>query len=587
MGFFKRHIAVMAALVFIIIFFAGPGAADDMDAFARKRDRGDSVYDGQSKPEPPSGPARAAAYYYFTVAQLMIYEQDFAKAIKYYEKAIKRDSTSPVLYTDLAHLHIRMRENDEALRYLDKATELDPDYYRALVLSGELLTVLKKEDKAIEVFLKAIEVDPDGQRPYMLLSTIYVNRGDNDLAIKTFKSLIEVKPASTVSYYYMGRIEADRFNYIQAIEYLKKVLELNPTFAAGYLELGLIYERLKDVDNAIGIYEEGIEVAPYDINLRNRLGQLFIQQNQLDRAIEHFEVVSENGRARLNAVLKIGMIYFELKRFDDSLEWFKKALAVDPDSTLARYYLGAAYEEKKDLVKAAAEYEMLPRGDENYADAKIRLSFIYEGQKSYDEAIDAMSDAIDSRGGDPTLYKLLIGLYRDAGRLTRSKEVAEKSVKIFPDDADLRFTLGALCDEMEGGLDCLTHMYKAVEMDPAHASALNYIGYTYVENGIKLNEAEVLINRALAVSPGSGHIMDSLGWLYYVKGDVDRAVAELEKAFDKLPNDATVAEHLGDAYVKQADRQKAFGIYEKAHKLAPKNRKIERKLERLRIQLSR
>jgi Flp pilus assembly protein TadD len=129
-------------------------------------------------------------------------------------------------------------------------------------------------------------------------------------------------------------------------------------------------------------------------------------------------------------------------------------------------------------------------------------------------------------------------------------------------------------------------MYKAVEMDPSHASALNYIGYIYVENGIKLNEAEVLITRALAVSPGSGHIMDSLGWLYYMKGDVDRAVAELERAFAKLPNDPTVAEHLGDAYLKQSDKEKAIGVYEKAHKLAPDNRKIENKLEKLKRELN-
>ncbi|GAF95813.1 unnamed protein product, partial [marine sediment metagenome] len=156
-----------------------------------------------------------------------------------------------------------------------------------------------------------------------------------------------------------------------------------------------------------------------------------------------------------------------------------------------------------------------------------------EQQRSYDEAISAMNEAIQAKGTDPSLYRLLIGLNKEAGRLTRAMEVADEAVELFPEDVDLRFTLGALCDELDGGLDCLTHMFKAVEMDPSHASALNYIGYTYVENGIKLNEAEVLINRALAASPESGHIMDSLGWLYYIRGDVERAVAELERAFDK------------------------------------------------------
>ena len=253
---------------------------------------------------------------------------------------------------------------------------------------------------------------------------------------------------------------------------------------------------------------------------------------------------------------------------------------------MVRYYLGATYEEKGDFVKAAAEFEMLPRSDENFVDAKIRLSFIYEQQKSFDEAISAMNEAIEADYNDPSLFRLLIGLNKEAGRLTRAMEIAAEAVEIFPEDVDLRFTLGALCDELNGGLDCLTHMYKAVEMDPSHASALNYIGYTYVENGIKLNEAEILITRALEVSPGSGHILDSLGWLYYIKGDMERAIAELERAFDKLPNDATVAEHLGDAYLKQSAKQKAVGVYEKAHQLAPDNRTIENKFEKLKRELN-
>ncbi len=586
MNLINKYISIAVLSVFFIGAFAAFPQVSDASGAASIAQDIDGASSTADREGTPTGPERAAAYYYFTVAQLMIKEQDFVKAIAYYEKAIKRDETSPVLYTDLAHLHIRIRENDQALAYLEKAIELDPNYYSALVLSGELLTILKKEDKAVERFLRAIEADPNEQKSYMLLSTIYVNRGDSDMAIEIFKQLIKVKPTSAVSYYYMGRIEAERSNYSQAIKYMKKVLELNPGFAAGYLELGLVYERQKEIENAIEVYEQGILVAPYDINLRNRLGQLFIQQNQLDRAVEHFEVVSENGRTRLDAVVKIGLIYLELKRHDESIEWFEKALAIEPDAYMVRYYLGATYEEKGDFVKAAAEFEMLPKEDENFVDAKIRLSFIYEQQKSYGEAIGAIKEAIEVDENDPSLYRLLIGFNKEAGSLTRAMEIADKAVEIFPEDVDLRFTLGALCDELNGGLDCLTHMYKAVEMDPSHASALNYIGYTYVENGIKLNEAEVLITRALAVSPGSGHIMDSLGWLYYTKGDVDRAVAELERAFDKLPNDPTVAEHLGDAYLKQSAKHKAVGIYEKAHKLAPKNRKIENKLEKLKRELN-
>ena len=70
--------------------------------------------------------------------------------------------------------------------------------------------------------------------------------------------------------------------------------------------------------------------------------------------------------------------------------------------------------------------------DENFVDAKIRLSFIYEQQKSYEEAISAMNEAIEAKEDDPSLYRLLIGLNKEAGSLTRAMEIADEAVEALP-----------------------------------------------------------------------------------------------------------------------------------------------------------
>ena len=121
-----------------------------------------------------------------------------------------------------------------------------------------------------------------------------------------------------------------------------------------------------------------------------------------------------------------------------------------------------------------------------------------------------------------------------------------------------------------------------MEIKPDHPQALNYIGYTYADRGIQLDEAEKLIKRALELKPDDGYITDSLGWLYFKKGEIEKAVAELEKAHQLAPEDPVIAEHLGDVYGKQNQVEKAIQMYERSLKLDPKKTEVQDKLKKLR-----
>ena len=126
-------------------------------------------------------------------------------------------------------------------------------------------------------------------------------------------------------------------------------------------------------------------------------------------------------------------------------------------------------------------------------------------------------------------------------------------------------------------------MRKVLEFDPDHADALNYIGYTYAEQGIKLDEAMSLILRALKGKPESGYIIDSLGWVYYQQGAYNEALKHLEEAASKVPNDPTIREHLGEVYFKKRMYQKSLEMYEKALSLNhPNGEKIKARIKEVR-----
>jgi Flp pilus assembly protein TadD len=122
----------------------------------------------------------------------------------------------------------------------------------------------------------------------------------------------------------------------------------------------------------------------------------------------------------------------------------------------------------------------------------------------------------------------------------------------------------------------VSQMKEVLRLDPNHADALNYLGYSYAEKGIHLEEALQLIQKAMALKPNMGYITDSLGWVYFKLGDYEQAVTELEKADQLTPNDPIITEHLADGYYKLNRKERARELYEKALTLNPKPDQAER-----------
>jgi Flp pilus assembly protein TadD len=161
--------------------------------------------------------------------------------------------------------------------------------------------------------------------------------------------------------------------------------------------------------------------------------------------------------------------------------------------------------------------------------------------------------------------------------------IARNMVAIDPRNDDFHFKLGACLDldkQREAGM---AEMKKAIELNPKNAQALNYVGYTYAEEGKNLEEAEQLIKRALDVQPEDGFYIDSLGWVYYQKGEYKKAVEELERAVNLTGSDPTITEHLGDAYRKIGKVREATHEYNDALKKAQESDQVARLKDKLQV----
>ncbi|MDH4226835.1 MAG: tetratricopeptide repeat protein [Deltaproteobacteria bacterium] len=498
-------------------------------------------------------------YYYFLVAQELKDSGDIKGAIEYYKKVLAIDESSALVHSELAYLYYKHGDIDRALLMAKKAVELAPSDVRGRLMLGDLYLVDKKYDESIAEFGAVIKLDPKNQRPYLILGNIYVNNNDHDRAIEIYKKLISEVPDSVVGLYYLGLAESEMGRLNDALEHLNKAVELGPEFPSAHVELGRLYENKGDNAKAIEIYTKAIGISPHEYSVRKLLARVLVAEKRYEEALEQYEELKKVSHSALDAYTKKGLIYMDkLGMNDEAAVEFEGALKIDADNSRLRFYLATVCEKAGKPEKAAVEFSKIKKNDEWFVEAKRRAAKLFA-------SLDKKTEA---------------GAERDA-----AIKVLEEEVKKAPGDADRHYLLGELYDESGNWDNFLKHMNAVIAINPRHVNALNYLGYALAERGMDLDKAESYIKRALAEKPESGDILDSLGWVYFKKGELKKAVAELERATKYLPEDPTVAEHLGDVYLKSSNKRKAEEAYGRAASLSPGNEALKEKLRNVRREL--
>ena len=148
--------------------------------------------------------------------------------------------------------------------------------------------------------------------------------------------------------------------------------------------------------------------------------------------------------------------------------------------------------------------------------------------------------------------------------LERAAAKLEAEGEDAPIAVDLHFTLGMAFERLGRLADAEAAFLRALELNPDDSRTLNYLGYTWAEKNLRLEEALTMILRAVALEPRNGAYLDSLGWVYFRLARYEEARAPLESAGKLVPEDATILEHMGDLYLALQKPEKARELYRRA-----------------------
>ena len=162
--------------------------------------------------------------------------------------------------------------------------------------------------------------------------------------------------------------------------------------------------------------------------------------------------------------------------------------------------------------------------------------------------------------------------YVQADQYDQAIGVVRDALRTKPDDVELQFELGAAQERSGDKASAEATFLAILDKHPENAGTLNYLGYMWAEQGVKLDRAAEMLNKALTLEPGNGAYLDSLGWTYFRQGKLDLAEKYLNNAAQVLPRDATVHEHLGDVLAKRGDTKRALSLYRVALTLDPQSK---------------
>lgn len=242
------------------------------------------------------------------------------------------------------------------------------------------------------------------------------------------------------------------------------------------------------------------------------IAQILDEDGQYDLAVEAYDAIAEHAPEALSAMSGKAQALQAAGRTDEALSAMRAAIEQFPDALEAHVALG-------DMLRRESRFD--------------------EAAAAYDQAVALIGTA------EPLHWPLF---YQRGISYERSKQWDRA-------EADFR---------------------KALALEPDQPDVLNYLGYSWVEQGSNLAEAEEMIQRAVDQRPDDGYIVDSLGWVLFRFGEFERALKHLERAVELRPVDPVINDHYGDALWMVGRKTEARFQWRRALSFDPDDEDAER-----------
>lgn len=343
----------------------------------------------------------------------------------------------------------------------------------------------------------------------------------------------------------LATLEARSGNRQKALD----AISVGEEFAPGYLPLQAFRKTIEagaKPEMPVGTVEQGMASVLFSVGGALNQSVANAPDRESAQDIVAFYLVTSYALApSADAAVLLGGLAEGIEKSEKAIEWYGLVPADSPLRRVSELQLGLNLANTGKTEEARAHLKAAIAAEPGDIRGYLAYGSLLSDQKEYDEMAKTYDKAVEIIGPMPKRSDWSIFFQRGiAYERLKKWELAEPNFK------------------------------KALELFPDQPQVLNYLGYSWVDMNIKLEEGLGMIRKAVDLRPDDGYIVDSLGWAYYRLGRFEDAVGELERAVELRAADPTINDHLGDAYWRAGRRLEAIFQWRTALSMKPEEAEI-------------
>jgi Flp pilus assembly protein TadD len=399
------------------------------------------------------------------------------------------------------------------------------------------------------------------------LLTAWCYAGQSDLR-RALDALDRIHDRSVLAFrdYHAGLIAGLLGNSAEAQRRLKSAYDDDKNslrFADAYAR---VLAAGGDLVGATKVYEDFSAIIPHHPLIQRALADLKTNQS-LDPLIHN----AKEGAAE--ALYGLGSAGSRQGDELPALVYLRLSLYLRPSSDLTAVTLASLFEQLRQGDQVIAAYQLVPMASPLKIGADIQIALELDGMGKTGEATRRLTEIVESRPRDVEALSALAELQRSAKKYMEAAATYDEAIATVGipqrDNWTLFYFRGICYERSKQWPKAEADFKKALELNPDQPLVLNYLGYSWVDQGLNLEEAFKMLRRAVELRPNDGYIVDSLGWAHFKLGQYDKATETLEKAINLKPADPILNDHLGDAYWRVNRRIEAHFQWNHARDMGP------------------
>jgi tetratricopeptide (TPR) repeat protein len=501
---------------------------------------------------------------------------------------------------------------EAAAEFYTNALEADPENEAILEQAFLLEARAGHWDRANELARNLIKVEPTHRFARFLLAVNAFKQGDYKQAEEHFSEARQgptVDPTTTLARAWAQEAQGEHTEAFDTLDTLS---------TANWANFYLLYHRalIADVAGrhqlANKSYDAAFKRNPRTLRVVDAYARHAARSNRSDLAVAALKlhmaktlphpvteallkeiedggtpdlVVSNPTEGLAEVFYGIGSVAVGEGNLEAGTQYLKFALLLRPDFPLAQVALAEAYSEAEKYEDEIAAFDEIPASSPFWLNVQIQKAFAMASLDRIDDAKAVLDELIAANPDDIRPLDALGSILRSKERHEEARSYYTRAIELLDKPTQRNWALfyarGVTNERLKDWPAAEADFKKALELNPDESLILNYLGYSWVDQGMNLEQAMDYIRKAVSLKPDDGYYVDSLGWAYYRLGNMPQAVEHLERAVELRPEDPIINDHLGDAYWRVGRELEAKYQWHQAMSLEPEDDLKEKLIKKI------